>query len=407
MRTPAPVDFSDVSAVETLHPLLAQLQTHDPVAWSDQLNGWIITRYEDVAAALRNPALSSQRVEVMVRSQVRNGGPSPAPDYERITRTQMLFRDGAEHHRLRVLGNRGFTPTSLERARPLIQKVVDGLIDRVAAHGEMDLVRDFSQPLPALVIAELFGIPEADRAQFQAWGDDVALLTGFSQGDPQREAHSANEAMRSLEAYFLNLLQLRGKQTGDDLMSLLVAGQAEGRLTAEEVCSQCILILVAGHITTIDQLANSVYALLTHRDQWEHLCRDPSRAAGAVEETLRFDPSVVFIHRKAVIELEIGGQTIHAGEAIWLSPAAANRDPAVFADPDRFDIERSFPHGHHLSFGAGPHVCLGAGLARRELEIALATLARRLPKLRLRDPSPRRRCASLVFRGFHTLPVAF
>lgn len=404
MSTAAPFDISDAKAVEELYPMLAELRAKHPVAWSNPLQGWVVTRYADVSAALRNPALSSARVDVILGSQLGEARANLTADYERITRTQMLFRDGADHHRLRVLGNRGFTPSMLSHAFPLIQGVIDGLLDHALAAEHLDIVADFSQPLPARVIAELFHIPTEDREQFQAWADDVIALTGFSQGDPVGEAHRANAGMRSLEQYFLRLLVARREQPGQDIISLMLAGEADGRLSPEEVCSQCILILVAGHVTTIDQLANAVHALLAHREQWELLCREPSLAGSAVEEAMRFDSSVSFIQRKAIEPTRIGEQEIRAGDAIWLCPAAANRDPSVFDEPDRFDISRN--GASHLSFGAGPHICLGAGLARRELEVALAALSRRLPSLRLDEHQPpQRRCASLVFRGFHRLPV--
>ena len=404
MTTTTAFDIADAQAIEELYPMLARLRENQPVAWSEQLRGWVVTRYIDVAAALRNPALSSSRVDVILGAQLGAAATSLTPDYQRITRTQMLFRDGAEHHRLRVLGNRGFTPSMLEHARPLIENVVDGLITRAIDAGKMDIIADLSQPLPAMVIADLFAIPTVDRARFQAWADDVITLTGFSQGDPHGEAQRANSGMRSLEQYFLDLLEARRTRPGNDLISLMLAGEADGRLSAAEVCSQCILILVAGHVTTIDQLANAIHALLTHRQQWEMLCQDSTLAARAVEEAMRFDSAVSFIQRKAIEPTRIGDQEIGVGQAIWLCPAAANRDPTVFENPDRFDITRTGPG--HLSFGAGPHVCLGAGLARRELEIALSTLSRRLPHLRFdeRNP-PARRCNSLVFRGFRTFPV--
>jgi cytochrome P450 PksS len=400
----ATTDFADPQAIEELYPMLAELRDKHPVAWSDRLQGWIVTRYADVLAALRNPALSSNRVDVILNSQLGATRGATTADYERITRTQMLFRDGMEHHRLRVLGNQGFTPSMLAHALPMLQTVIDVLIDEFAQKQQADIVADFSQPLPAKVIAELFDIPAADREQFQAWADGVIALTGFSQGDPEGEAQRANEGMRSLEQYFLQLLPKRREHPGHDLMSLMLSGESEGRLTAEEVCSQCILILVAGHVTTIDQLANAVYALLVHREQWELLCQDSALAAAAVEEAMRFDSAVSFIQRRVNQPTQIGQQEVRPGEAVWICPAAANRDPAVFAEPDRFDIQRE--SAGHMSFGAGPHICLGAGLARKELEIALATLSRRLPRLRLdQQHPPTRRCASLIFRGFKTFPV--
>jgi cytochrome P450 PksS len=270
----------------------------------------------------------------------------------------------------------------------------------------MDVVAEVAQPFPAIIIAELFGIPEADRPRFQTWADAMAKFFGAALGNPEENARAANDGAVQLEQYFLELLRKRGNKPGTDLMGLFIAGQNEGRLTPEEVCHQCILLLNAGHVTTIDQLANAVYALLTHPDQCKRLRAEPALAKSAVEEVLRFDPAVPLIHRIALEDLEIRGKVIRKGQVVYLGIAAANRDPAVFRDPDRFDIGR--PNNRHLAFAEGPHICLGAGLARRELEIGLATLSRRMPRLRLdEERPPRRRCESLVFKGFHTLPVRF
>lgn len=382
------------------------MRQEDPVHWSEALHAWVLTRYEDVAQAFRDPRLSNQRMDLLVRFQLRDSDPTLARDFERVGNQQMLFKDGAEHHRLRVLGNRGFVPSMLERSRPMIQQVVDELLSKVQGAGRMDVAADLAQPLPALVIADMFGIPAGDRHLFQEWSDAAARFFGGLLDDPAEDARAANAAMVSLERYFLALLEERRKGPGDDLMSLLLAGQAEGKLSAEEVCSQCILFLVAGHVTTIDQMSNAVSAFLTHPDQTQRLRDDPSLIHSAVEEVLRYDGAVPVIHRIAAADLDVGGRTIRQGQVVYLSIAAANRDPAVFPDPDRFDIARA--DNRHVAFATGPHVCLGAGLARRELEIGLLTLFRRLPNLR-RDEAktPRRRCESLVFRGFHSLPVVF
>jgi cytochrome P450 len=398
-------DFTDVHAVTELYPMLARLREADPVHWAPQLNAWVVTRYADVASALRDPALSSQRMDLIVRYQLRNHDPAIAKDFERIGLQHMLFRDGAEHHRLRVLGNRGFTPSMLDRARPMVQRVVDGLLDRVQPARHMDLVGDFAQPLPALAIAELFGIPAQDRQKFQEWSDAGATLFGGNLIDPAAQAKAANDGSVELERYFLALIEERRKHPGHDLLSLLLAGQAEGRLSAEEVCAQCTLILIAGHVTTIDQMSNGVHAFLRNPEQWRMLRGDPTRIAAAVEEVLRFDTAVPFTHRIAKAETKIGDRTITPGQVVYLGLAAANHDPAVFAHPDRFDISRS--SNNHLSFATGPHVCLGANLARRELEIGLTTIARRMPNLRAGTESPRRRCENIVFRGFYNLPVEF
>lgn len=399
-------DLTDPKLLADPHPTLRQMRKESPVYWSEAIQAWVLTRYEDVIAAFRDARLSNQRMDLIVRFQLRNSDTSLAKDFERVGLQQMLFKDGAEHHRLRVLGNRGFTPSMLARTRPMIQRVVDGLLDKVQGAGRMDVAADFTQPLPAMVIAEMFGIPARDRDLFQDASDAAAKFFGGTLGDPGQDARAANDAIIRLESYFLDLLKERRQTPGEDLMSLLLAGQAEGKLTAEEVCSQCILFLVAGHVTTIDQMANAIAAFLKHPDQLQRLRTEPSLISSAVEEILRFAPAVPFIHRIATVDLEISGQTIRNGQVVYLGLAAANRDPAVFADPDRFDIGRT--DNRHLAFAAGQHVCLGAGLARMELEIGLTTLFRRLPNLRLdHDAIPRRRCESLVFSGFYSLPVTF
>ena len=395
--------LADPQALIDLYPLLAHLRLEAPVLWIEPLSAWMVTRYEDVVAAFRNPALSSQRMDLIVRFQLRGSDPQLAKEFERIGNQQMLFRDGAEHHRLRVLGNRGFTPSMLDRARPIIQRTVDRLLEGLPESAKFDLVADFAQPLPALVIAELFAIPEKDRSDFQDWSDAIAQFFGMSLGDPEQAARASDAAAVKLEAYFLALLEERRHKPGDDLMSLLLAGQSEGKLRPEEVSAQCILLLAAGHVTTIDQMANGVNAFLDFTDEWERLRSEPALLPSAVEEALRFDSAVPLVHRICRAETQIRGQTILPGQGVYLSTAAANRDPDIFAEPDRFDIARA--DNRHISFGVGPHVCLGAGLARRELEIGFSALSRRFPQLRRGAEPARRRCESLIFRGFHSLPV--
>jgi cytochrome P450 PksS len=388
------------------HALFHRMRREDPVHWSDAIEAWVLTRHDDVLAALREPRLSSARTEAIAAYQLRDADPAIAADWVRVTRGSMLMKDGADHHRLRVLGNHGFTPSMMDRARPKIQKVVDELLDAVIGRGPFDIVRDLSQPLPAIVISELFGIPPRDRDLFQRWSDDGAKFGGGTLGDAEHDARTANRSTLEMEQYFAALLDERRKKPGDDLMSMLIRGQDEGKLSAAEVACQCMLFLVAGHVTTIDQLANTVHALLTHPDQWRKLRGDPRLVKSAVEEALRYDGAVPFINRFAAADLEIRGKTIRAGQMVYLCIAAANRDPEVFFEPDAFDVTRE--SNRHIAFGVGPHVCIGAGLARRELESALGALVRRMPTLHLVDgEAPMRRCESLAFRGFHRLPAAF
>jgi cytochrome P450 PksS len=403
-RTPPPAyDLTKPEVLSDPHALFRRMRREDPVHWSDRLQAWVLTRYADVARAFRDPRLSADRTDVFVNFQLRGGDPAVAADYVRMGRQQMLMKDGADHHRLRTLGNHGFTPSLLERARPMIQRVMDGLLDAVAGRKQWDVVRDLARPLPAVVIAELFDVPARDRDFFQEASDALAKFFGGTLGDPEADARAANAATLQLEQYFTDLIEKRRETPGHDLMSLLIAGQEAGRISAEEVCCQCILLLTAGHVTTIDQLSNAVYTLLRHPDQLQKLRDDPALIKSAVEETLRYDAAVPFILRIAREDLDVVGKTIRKGQFVYLGLAAANRDPEAFTDPDRFDVARA--NNCHLAFGAGPHVCIGGGLARRELEIGLLTLFRRAPRLRLIEGGSRRRCESLVFRGFHSLPV--
>jgi cytochrome P450 PksS len=316
----------------------------------------------------------------------------------------MVNTDGTAHVRLRRLVNPAFSPAAVDAARPMIQAAVDRLLDRAGASARLDVVSDYAALLPTFVICELLGIPEGDRPSLRIWSDRAATLLGATHGASSSEASAANEAVLHLERYFLQLIAGRRRRPGDDLLSLLIRGEEEGRMTAEELSAQCQMLLVGGHFTLIDQLASATYAFLTHPEQLRKLRHEPALLGPALEEVLRYDPPLTFVHRVAAADLKLRGARISKGERVLLALAAANRDPEVFPDPDAFDIGRA--GARHLSFGSGPHACAGSGLARLELEAALLTLFRRLPRLAL-DPenAPRRRTGSLMFRGFQSLPV--
>src|SRR6516225_8054262 len=398
--------LTDPAFLEDPFPVYRRMRQQDPVYWSEALGHWVLTRYDDVLAATRHPALSSAITEVFVRAQLRGSDPALAADYIRIQKGMMLMKDGHEHHRLRVLGAHAFTPSALGRWQSVIERVVDDLLDAALPRDHMDMIDDLAGPLPQIVIAELFGIPPEDRELFHKWSMQGARFFGGAVGDPEEAARGANEAARHQERYFLDLLEQRRRQPGDDLMSLLLQGQAEGRLTAEEVCAQCMMLLGAGHITTMDQLGNTVLALLKNPEQLDRLRDDPALVRTAVEEGLRYDGTAQLLQRIARADLKVRGQTIRQGDLVYLSLAAANRDPEVFIEPDRFDIGRA--DNRHLAFGAGPHLCLGMTLARRELEVSLGRLMERMPRLRFDEQRPlRRRADSMVLRGLQSLPVRF
>jgi cytochrome P450 len=248
------------------------------------------------------------------------------------------------------------------------------------------------------------GIPAEDGPTLRQWAEAKGKFRGLTRGDIHAAARAANDATIDFERYFLDLVEERRRRPGDDLVSVLVAGHDEGRLTAAEVAAQCQLLFGAGHQTLIDLVGNAVHAFLAHPEQLRLLQADWSLIGPAVEEVLRHEPSVAFQHKVASADLEVGGRVIRQGQAVLLGIAAANRDPEVFADPDRFDIRRvARPH---VSFAPGTHACVGMGLARLELGVALRTLFRRFPHLRL-DPEnpPRWHRETLFFRGFDALPT--
>jgi cytochrome P450 PksS len=386
------------------YPLFHRMRREAPIHYSRTLGAWIITRYQDVVGAFRDGRLGGDRARLLVDGQMRGSDRRMVKDFERIERGMMINKEGAEHLRLRRLVQHGFTPTRLEASRPLIQKVVAGLVDRAGTLGRMDVVADFAEPLPTRVICELMGIPSEDGAELRRWSEAKGKFRGMGQGDIDTVARAANEAAVELEGYFLDLVRHRQRRPGNDLLSLLIAGREEGQLTAAEVSAQCQLLFSAGHQTLIDQLCNAIHALLTHPDQWRSLQTDRSLIGPGVEEALRYDPSVAFMNRVAAADVKVSGRVIRKGELVLLGIAAANHDPEVFPDPDRFDISRDGKQ--HVSFATGAHACLGMGLARLELREALLALLERFPRLRL-DPDnpPRRRCQTLFFRGFEVLPT--
>lgn len=386
------------------YPALAWLQKHDPVHWANEVQCWVVTQYQDVVNCFRDPRLSANRVHVMAHVVMQGADTAPIKDYLQSTDDMMLMKDGQEHHRLRVLGNRGFAPSALKTWAPRVDRVIDELLDQAATDGRMDLVADLAEPMPATVIAEMFGIPKEDHKRFRTWADDSARFFGGTVQNALADGIAANTASLELDGYFRTLYQQRQQQPGDDLMSMFVAAEEAGRLSVDEVVRQCSMILIAGHVTTIDQLANGVYALLRHEGQYERLVQQPELLRSAVEEMIRYDSSVTLVMRVAMEDIVLHDREIKAGQLVFLALAAANRDPDVFEQPTTFDITRS--PNKHIGFGAGQHQCLGMNLARMELEAALRGLVARFPKLRL-DPErlPIRKIESLTFRGFARLPL--
>jgi cytochrome P450 len=364
------------------YPVYRQLRETDPVHWHEPFGAWILTRYPDVLAVLHDSTFSAERTGKMQQMAAQAG----LEEFYSFLSTRMLYADPPRHTRLRALVSKAFTPAVVETMRPHIQALVDGFLDRVASQGHMDLIADLAYWLPVTVIQELLGLPADDRMKLKTWSDRFAQY--FAKAPSQVTADEYAAAMASIEAqrtYFMEFIARRRTRPGRDLLSALLHVEESGdRLTDEEVFANANLLLTAGHETTTTLIGNGALALLRHPDQLAWVKRDAKLWPMAIEELLRYDGPVQFIHRLALADRSIGGKTIRQGQFVYLVLAAANRDPAQFDDPERLDVTRANSH-HHLAFAQGIHYCLGAPLARLEAQIALCTLTQRFPKLRLED----------------------
>jgi cytochrome P450 len=363
------------------YPYYRTLRETDPVHFDELRQSWMLTRYDDVERALRDHAHFS----------AEQGPPG-----------SMLVSDPPRHTRLRTLVNKAFTPRTVRRLRPRIQAIVDDLLDAAAGRAEIDAIADFAYPLPITVIAELLGVEPERRDFFRAESQKIALSLGPS-ADPAAAAHAA-EGRDRLMAYFDGLIAKRRAEPRDDLVSALIPAEERGDLLDHgELLAMLLLLLVGGHETTVNLIGNGLLALLRHPDQLELLRTTPGSERQAVDELLRYDSPVQYTGRVARSDVELRGKQVRAGDRVRMILASANRDPDAFDDPDTLDLSRD--PCHHLAFGFGIHFCLGAELARVEGEIALPTLVRRFPDLRLTGQSLRWRPAP-VMRGLEALPIA-
>ena len=382
-------------------PLYAWLREHEPVHWSESLRAWMVTRYADAFEVFDRPELfSSDRFRKLdprfasSRREVRA--------VAEVLGDWLVFRDPPDHTRLRALLQKSFTARQLEKSRDRIQATIDELLDAAASRGEMDFIRDFAFPLPAMVIARLLGAPTADIEDIKRWSDRLAAYIGGSV-DARDNFSEASAGVAQLSEYFRSLLRERLKSPTDDLMSLMLRAEHEGdTLSEEEVVSNCVLLLFAGHETTTNLLGNGLFHLLQHPAELAALVADPSLGANAVEELLRYDGPVPATTKVAARDVEFHGASIRAGEMVLPFMSSANRDPRQFEDPDRLDIRRQ--PNRHLAFAFGIHFCLGAPLARLEARLGFETLLRRFRGLELVDPLPRWK-PMIFLRGLEALPL--
>ena len=378
---------------EDPYPTYHALRAAEPVHRSPFMELWILTRYEDVAVVLRDPRFLADRT--------RWEGYQAVPGLD-DTRS-MLVQDPPDHTRLRGLVSKAFTPRMVERLTAQAQAIVDAALDAAAERGGLELVEDLAYPLPVTVIARMLGVPEADWQRFRDWSHVlVGALDPVSIQDGGKLAEYV-AADRAIQEYLAEVVERRRREPGDDLISALIAVEERGdALSGRELVVMLVLLLVAGHETTVNLIGNGVLALLRNPDQLALLRRQPGLLTSAVEELLRWDSPVQLTARVVGEDCELGGQALRRGELVMPLLGAANRDPAQFGEPDRLDLTRE--PNPHFSFGRGIHFCLGAPLARLEGRLAIGALVRRFPDLRL-DGEPVR-SETITLRGLRRLPLA-
>jgi hypothetical protein len=381
---------------EDPYAILRQLRERDPVHEDRELGRWFITDHDMVRSVVRDADFCVDASKAAEGSFARRIAGADAG-----SRPSMLGLDDPDHRRLRSFVSRAFAPGTVEALRPRIERIVDGVTERLQGSTSFDLIGEFASPIPFLVLADLLGVEPAARGAFRSWAD--AKVQEF---DPYRSAATAAriaEADHGLRAYFGRAIAERRAAPTDDLISDLVrANEAGETLSEEEIVTMCNLLIVAGIVTTTDLIGNGMLALLRNPEQCGRLRERPHLIVAAVEEMLRYDSPVIQTGRIATRDVEFGGRRIARGASISLSLGAANRDPRVYRDPDKFDIERA--DTHHQSFGGGVHLCLGHALARLESQIAIPRLLRAFPRLRL-APGPVVRKRLPVLHGCEELRV--
>jgi len=406
MSTPSPSALFGPGFLEDPYAVYAQLRRTSPGFRGpgpvDAGAGvFVLTRYADVQHVLRDTAFSADRrlADVIQRNRARlseeflgEGG---------LFRS-MLTMDPPDHTRVRRLVSKAFTPRRVAALRSRIETITNGLLDEGVRNGKLDVMADLAAPLPAIVIAELLGVPAEDWPRFRKWASDMVSVasTVLSSGPDTKRLR---EGLEPLQAYLRGVIAERRKEPREDLISALVAAQEDREaLNDDELLATAVLLLVAGHETTTNLIGNGTYALLRHPEELARLRRQPDLLKSGIEEMLRYDSPVQATVRIAKEDLEISGVAVGKGALVICGIGAANRDPAVFPDPDRFDVGRG--DEGHLSFGFGAHFCLGAALARLEGEVAIRGLLNRFPTLELDTQSVQHR-PNPILRGLLSLPV--
>ena len=382
------------------YPLYHRLRAEDPVHWDRFLHTWVVTRYVDVINVLHS--FSADRTPTP--AQLTAMGLSGLNPIAEVMVKQMLFMDAPAHTRLRGLASVAFTPSKVRALRGHIQEIADKLLDRVVPLGQMDVIADFAAPMPAIVTAEMLGVPTEDHGNLKKWSSDFAEMLGNFQHNPDRIPRVLESTNRLVD-YFKDAINKMRQNPREGLIHSFMTAELDGdRLSEEEIVANCIVTMVGGQETTTNLIGNGLLTLLRNRAQLEQLRGDPILIGSAVEELLRYESPSQHTGRIARQDVKMDGKIIRKGQAVMAIMAAANRDPERFPDPDTLVLDRA--DNKHVSFGWSSHFCFGAPLARMEGQIAFETLLRRLPNMQLATEELTWRTNSGL-RGLTSLPVTF
>ncbi len=402
------IDAALVSAdfVRDPYPLLDVLREHRPVYRSESLGAWVLTRYDDIVATFKDVGTYSNEGRLARAAAYLPEGTCELAVFDAHYKTKgLLHSDPPDHTRMRRVVARAFSPRVIDRMRPRIQQIVDQLIDKVEPTGRMDVIEDLAFALPAIVLADLMGVPVEQGRVFRAWADRLLGFQGVNRPGKALLV-AAQEALVEARAYLAGLIDLRRREPGDDLISLMTGvADGGGALTDAEIINTGMTLLTAGHETTTSLIGNGLLTLLQHRDQWNELAADGSLVGSAIEEILRFESPVSRQPRLLRQDTTLSSRVLPKGDMVFQMLGAANRDPGVFADPGAFNIHRD--PNRHLAFGQGIHFCIGAPLSRAEGEIVFQSVLERLPRMRLAADVADWDTAKANSRVLRSLPVSF